>query len=132
MVVMAAEYPFLEILGTMVLFFAWVAWIWVAVTVLTDVFRRHDLSGWGKAAWTILVIVLPFLGVLIYMVAHSGGMAERAMGAAQAEQARFDAYARSVSNGGGPATEIDKAKRLHDSGAIDDREYEALKAKALA
>jgi hypothetical protein len=130
--VMAADYPFMDVLWTMILFFAWVAWIWIAVTVLTDVFRRHDLSGWGKAAWTILVIVLPFIGVLIYMIAHSKGMAERDVSETQAAQAQLDDYVRSVSNGGGAATEIDKAKQLLDSGAIDETEFRALKEKALA
>jgi uncharacterized membrane protein YcjF (UPF0283 family) len=127
----AADYPFLNILWTMILFFAWVAWIWIAVTVLSDVYRRHDLSGWGKAAWTILVIVLPFAGVLIYLVANSKGMAERNTTQAQAAQTQFDDYVRSVSNGGA-AAEIEKAQKLRDSGAIDDREFATLKAKALA
>jgi uncharacterized membrane protein YcjF (UPF0283 family) len=128
----AADYPFLNILWTMILFFAWVAWIWIAVTVLSDVYRRHDLSGWGKAAWTILVIVLPFAGVLIYLVAHSKGMAERNTDQAQAAQTQFDDYVRSVSNAGGAAAEIEKAQKLHDSGTIDDKEFATLKAKALA
>jgi hypothetical protein len=128
----AADYPFLNILWTMILFFAWVAWIWIAVTVLTDVYRRHDLSGWAKAAWTILVIVLPFAGVLIYLVGHSKGMAERNTQELAAAQTQFDDYVRSVPNGGGAAGEIEKARKLRDSGAINDSEFATLKAKALA
>jgi hypothetical protein len=132
--IIAADYPFLDILWTMILFFAWVAWIWIAVTVLTDVYRRHDLSGWSKAAWTILVIVLPFAGVLIYLVGHSKGMAERNVSDTKAAQTQFDDYVRSVSNGGGggAASEIEKAQKLRDSGVIDDAEFQALKTKALA
>jgi len=130
--VMAADYPFLDVFWTMILFFLWVAWIFIVVRVLTDVFRRHDLSGWAKAAWTILVIVVPFAGVLIYLIAHSKGMAERDISETQSSKAEFDEYVRSVSNGGGAAAEIDKAKQLLDSGAIDEAEFRALKAKALS
>ena len=70
----AADYPFLDILGTMIIFFAWVAWIWIAITVFIDVFRRDDIGGWHKAAWVVFVIVLPFLGVLIYLIAQHDGM----------------------------------------------------------
>jgi hypothetical protein len=130
--VMAADYPFLDVFWTMILFFAWVAWIFIVIRVLTDVYRRHDISGWGKAAWTVLVIVIPFAGVLIYLIAHGRGIAERDAGEAHAAQAQFDDYVRSVSNGGGAAAEIDKAKQLLDSGAIDEAEFRALKEKALA
>src|SRR5215212_3790990 len=118
--VLAADYPFLDVFWTMILFFAWVAWIFIVIRVLTDVYRRHDLSGWGKAAWTILVILLPFAGVLIYLIAHGRGIAERDTSETQAAQAQFDDYVRSVSNGGGggAAAEVDKAKQLLDSGAI--------------
>jgi hypothetical protein len=109
-----------------------VAWIWIAITVFSDVFRRHDLSGWGKAGWTIFVILLPFLGVLVYLIANSKGMAERNAKDVQVAQTQFDDYVRTVSDGGGAAAEIEKAKQLLDSGAIDQAEFEALKKKALA
>jgi Phospholipase_D-nuclease N-terminal len=128
----AADYPFLDVLWTMILFFAWVAWIWIAVTVLTDVYRRHDLSGLSKVAWTVLVIVVPFAGVLIYLLGHSKGMAERNTQQIQAAQAQFDEHVRAVSNGGGAAAEIEKAQKLRDSGTINDSEFATLKAKALA
>ena len=128
----AADYPFLNILWSMIIFFLWVAWIWILILILSDVFRRRDLSGWGKAGWTIFVIVLPFLGVLIYLIAESDGMAERRAQDEQGQQAQMDAYVKSVAGSGGPAAEIDKAKQLLDSGAINQTEYEALKAKALA
>ena len=131
--VFAAEYPFLNILGSMILFFTWVVWIWMMIAILSDVFRRRDMSGWAKAAWTVFLIVLPFLGALIYLIAHHDGMADRNVKQAQVAQAQFDEHIQSVAtNGGGAAAEIEKAKGLLDSGAITRTEFDALKAKALA
>jgi hypothetical protein len=128
----AADYPFLDVFWSMIIFFVWVAWIWMMILILTDVFRRRDLSGWGKAGWTFFLIILPFLGALIYLIAQSDGMAERRAQDVQGQRAQMDDYVRSVAGSGGPAAEIDKAKQLLDSGAITQTEYEALKAKALA
>jgi hypothetical protein len=128
----AADYPFLDILWSMIIFFVWVTWIWMMILILSDVFRRRDLSGWGKAGWTFFLIILPFLGALIYLIAQSDGMAERRAQDAQGQRAQMDDYVRSVAGSGGAAGEIDKAKQLLDSGAINQAEFEALKAKALA
>jgi uncharacterized membrane protein YcjF (UPF0283 family) len=130
----AADYPFLNILWTMIIFFVWLIWIWTVVSILADVFSRHDISGWGKAAWTVFLTVLPFLGVLIYMITNSDDMAERRVQKYEAAQARFDDHVKSVATngGGGAAAEIEKAKGLLDSGAITQSEFDALKAKALA
>ena len=131
--ILAADYPFLNILWSMILFFAWVIWIWIMIVILTDVFRRRDTSGWGKAAWVVFLIVLPFLGVLVYLIAQHDGMAQRSADAAQSQKTQFDDYVRSVNpGGGGAAAEIDKAKQLLDSGAITPDEFASLKAKALA
>ena len=126
----AADYPFLDVLWTMILFFAWVAWIWIAITIFVDIFRRHDISGWGKAAWVVFVIVLPFLGVLIYLIAQHDGMRERSVKQAQAQQAAFDDYVRETA--GGSAAEIAKAKELLDAGTISQAEFDAIKAKAVS
>ena len=128
----AADYPFLDILWSMIIFFTWVVWIWMMIIILSDVFRRRDLSGWGKAAWTIFLIILPFLGALVYLIAQHDGMAERQAAAARGQKAQMDDYVRSVAGSGGAAAEIDKAKQLLDSGAINQTEFDALKAKALA
>src|SRR5512134_447904 len=125
----AAEYPFLEILWTMIIFFAWVICISIAITVLVDLFRRHDIGGWQKAAWVVFVIVLPFLGVLIYLIAQHDGMRERSMKQAETEKAAFDQYVRETA--GGSAAEIAKAKELLDAGAITQAEFDAIKAKAI-
>ena len=130
--VFAADYPFLDVFWTMILFFCWVIWIWMLVVILTDVFRRRDTSGWGKAAWCVFLIVLPFLGVLVYLIANHDGMAERTAHEAKANREQFDDYVRNVASESGPATEIERAKGLLDSGAITQAEFDAIKAKALA
>ena len=132
--VFAADYPFLDVFWTMILFFCWVAWIWVMVLILSDVFRR-DISGWSKALWVIVLIFLPFLGTLIYLIANGNDMTARRVQDVQASQDQFDSYVRSVAateGGGGAAAEIEKAKGLLDSGAITQAEFDSLKAKALA
>ena len=132
--VLAADYPFLDVLWTMIIFFCWVVWIWLMIVILSDLFRR-DLSGWAKAAWVVFLIILPFLGTLIYLIANGSGMAERRVRDVQASQEHFDSYVRSVakdSGGGGAAGEIESAKRLLDSGTITQEEFDAIKKKALA
>jgi uncharacterized membrane protein YcjF (UPF0283 family) len=130
MLIAAADLPFLEVLWTMIVFFAWVIYIWIAITVLIDVFRRHDISGWGKAAWTVFIIVLPFLGVLVYLIAQHEGMRERSAKQAKAQRAEFDQYVREAA--GGSAAEIAKAKELLDAGTITQAEFDAIKAKAVS
>jgi hypothetical protein len=130
--VIAAEYPFLNIFWTMIIFFSWVIWIFTVFSVLSDVFSRHDISGWGKAAWVVGVIVLPFLGVLAYLITNSRDMALRKADQSQAARADFDDYVKSVAAPGGAATEIEKAKQLLDSSVITRAEFDGIKAKALA
>jgi uncharacterized membrane protein YcjF (UPF0283 family) len=127
----ATNYPFLNVFWTILIFFAWVIFIWIAITVLIDLFRRHDISGWGKAAWVIAVIILPFIGVLAYLIFYHDGMAERSNKEAAASQAQVDQYIRETAGSGGPAGEIETAKRLLDSGDITQAEFDAIKAKAL-
>jgi general stress protein CsbA len=129
--VFAADYPFMDVLWTMIIFFCWVAWIWLLILILSDVFRR-DMSGWAKAGWVAFLIVLPFLGALIYLITQGKEMTARRMRDAQVSQAEFDDYVRSVASDGGAAGEIERAKALLDSGAITQAEFDALKAKALA
>jgi hypothetical protein len=130
-VVFAADYPFLDVFWTMLIFFFWVIWIWILVTVLIDLFRRHDISGWGKAAWALFMIVLPYLGVFVYLISQGKGMAERRADEMRAGQAAFDNRVRDVA-ASDPSEQIAKAKALLDSGAIDQAEFEQLKRKALA
>jgi len=129
---LAADYPLLNIIWTMLVFFAWVIWFWLLIVVFSDIFSRHDISGWGKAGWLLLVVVLPYLGVFIYMIAQGTHMAERREKRSQAARSDFDDYVKNVAASGGPAAEIDKAKQLLDSGAISQAEFDSIKAKALA
>jgi uncharacterized membrane protein YcjF (UPF0283 family) len=130
MLIAEADFPFLEFLWAMIIFFCWVIYIWLAITVLIDVFRRHDITGWGKAAWTVFVIVCPFLGVLVYLITQHAGMYERSQKQAKAQQAQFDQYVREAA--GGSAAEIAKAKELLDAGTITQAEFDAIKAKAVS
>ena len=133
MLAIASSYPFLDILWTTLIFFAWVIFIWIAITVLIDVFRRHDLSGWGKAGWTIFIVLIPWIGVLVYLIVNHDGMTERKIKDAQTQRAQFDDYVRATAgSGGGAAGEIEKAKQLLDSGALTQAEFDAIKTKALA
>ena len=127
----AADYPFLDVLWTMLVFFIWIAWFMILFRCLMDIFRRHDIGGFAKVLWIIFVIILPFLGVFIYLITQSQHMAERDMKQVQAQQAQFDTYVKSVS-GGGAAAEIEKANALLSSGAITQAEFDAIKQKALA
>src|SRR3954452_4435010 len=121
----AADYPFLDLFWTMFIFFIWILWIMLVFRIFVDIFRRHDLSGFAKTGWIILVCVLPFLGVFIYLIAHGGGMAQRDVSQAQQSQAQFDDYVKSVAaSGGGAAAEIERAKGLLDSGAITQVEFD--------
>ena len=129
---LAADYPFLDILWTMFIFFLFVIWIWILITVFTDVFRRKDIGGGSKTLWIIFVILLPYLGVFVYLIANHDGMADRNIQRMQQQQQQTDAYIQSVAGSGGSAAEIEKAKGLLDSGAITQAEFDTLKQKALA
>ena len=127
---LASDYPFLDILWTMFIFFLFIIWIWILITVFADIFRRKDIGGGTKALWIIFVILFIYLGVLIYLIVNHDGMADRNLAQMQEQKAATDEYIRSVS--GGPAAEIEKAKGLLDSGAITQAEFDSMKAKALA
>ncbi len=129
---LAADYPFLDVLWTMMVFFVWITWFWMLIAVFRDIFGRADKSGLAKVAWLILVIVLPFLGVFVYLIANTRQMNERNAARARAQQQQFDDYVQSIATTGGPAAEIDQAKQLLDRGAISRSEFDAIKAKALA
>jgi Phospholipase_D-nuclease N-terminal/Short C-terminal domain len=126
----AADYPLLNIIWTMIVFFGFVIWIYLLFTVLVDVFRRNDISGWAKAGWCVLVIFLPLLGVLIYLIAHGTDMAERRAQDVQDAQSQFDQHIRTVA--GGPAAQIRDAKKLLDEGVITQAEFDQLKQSALS
>ena len=127
-----ADFTFASFLWDMLLVFAFVIWFWLLITVFSDVFRRHDIGGFAKTLWVIFVIILPYFGVFVYLIAEHKGMADRNVQATQARQDQMDAYVRSVAgSGAGAAAEIEKAKTLLDSGAITQAEFDSIKAKAL-
>jgi Short C-terminal domain/Phospholipase_D-nuclease N-terminal len=127
-----AAYTFGQAMWTMFVFFVWILWFWLLFTVFGDLFRRHDISGWAKAGWTVFVIILPFLGIFVYLIAEGKGMGERNIKQAQANQSQMDSYVRSVASSGNASEQIAQAKGLLDSGTITQAEFDQLKAKALA
>jgi hypothetical protein len=127
-----AAYSFGDVMWSMLVFFMWILWFWMLFTVFGDLFSRPDISGWAKAGWSVFVIVLPFLGVFVYLIAEGRSMGERAVARAQAQQAQTEAYVRSVASSGSATDEIAKGKQLFDSGTITEAEFDQLKAKALA
>jgi hypothetical protein len=128
----ATDYPLLEVFWTMLIFFAFFIWIWLLIVCFTDIFRRKDSSGFAKVAWIIFIIILPYLGVFVYLIAEHNGMTERSVQAQEAAKSEMDQYVRSVAGDNDPASQIASAKSLLDKGAITQAEYDALKQKALA
>jgi hypothetical protein len=128
-----AEFGTGQVLWSMIWFFLFFIWIWLLIVVFSDIFRSHDMGGWGKALWCIFIIVLPYLGVLIYLIARGGKMQEHAMAAAQAQDAATRQYIQSVSGGGGSsaADEIGRLADLKAKGVITEEEFQAGKSKAL-
>jgi len=127
------NYPLLEVIWTIIVFFSWVIWIWIVISILSDLFRRHDVGGGTKALWVIGVILLPFVGVLIYLISQGQGMAERNVERMKASQKMYEQHIREVAGGGGgAAAEIADAKALLASGDITQEEFDQLKRKALA
>ena len=129
---MLATYSFGDVMWTMFVFFAWILFFWLLFGVFGDLFSRHDLSGWAKAGWTVLVIILPFIGIFVYLISQGKGMGERAQQRAQAQKTEVDDYVRSVAASGSPTDEIARGKELFDQGAITQAEYDQIKARALA
>ena len=126
-------YTFLDVLWDILIITAWLIFFWIAITVLIDVFRRHDISGWAKAAWVIFVVILPWIGVLVYLIVNHTGMAERRYRDQAAAQSQFDDYVRQAAGtAASPSAEIERAKKLLDDGAITQAEFDAIKAKALS
>jgi len=128
----AADYPFLDVLWTMFIFFAWVIWFWLLITIFADVFRRHDIGGGKKTLWCIFVIITPFIGVFVYLISQSKGMNERNLQSVKQQRQQTDDYIKTVASEVDAPGQIAQAKQLLDSGAINQQEFDALKQKALA
>ena len=128
----ATSYPFLEVFWTMLIFFFFIVWLWILFTVFADVFRRDDISGWGKAAWIVFVIVLPYLGVFVYLIAEHKGMTERTIQQQATAKSQMDQYVRSAAGTSDPTAQIANAKTLLDRGTITQAEFDQIKQNALA
>jgi uncharacterized membrane protein YcjF (UPF0283 family) len=131
---LASQYPILDIFLTTLYFFLFVIWIWLLIMVFMDVFRSHDMSGWAKALWVIFIIILPFLGVFVYLIARGGKMHERAAEQAAQQQKAFDQYVKQTAgtSGESSADQLHKLADLKSQGVLTDAEFEAQKAKILA
>ena len=121
-----------QVFFSLLWFFLFFLWIWLLIMVFADIFRDHTMSGWGKAAWVIFVIILPFLGVFVYLIARGGSMAERAAAQQQKADQQFQQYVQSVASTASPADELARLADLKAKGVITDAEFDQLKAKALA
>lgn len=130
--VLAAEWGTGQVFWSMLWFFLWIIWFWLLIMVFTDIFRSRDLSGWGKALWSIFVIVLPYLGVFIYLIARGNRMSENAQEAAQQQDAAFRQYVQDAAKTPSTADELAKLAKLREDGTINDSEYAQLKERALA
>jgi len=130
----ASSYPILDIFLTTLYFFLFIIWIWLLITVFIDIFRSRDMGGGAKALWVIFVIILPFLGVFVYLIARGGKMHERAAAEAAQQQKAFDSYVRQTAGSAGAdtASQLSKLAGLKAQGVITDAEFEAQKAKVLA
>lgn len=128
----AADYPFLNILWSMLIFMGFLMWIWIAIMCFMDIFRRHDMGGFAKAIWIIFIIFIPLFGVLFYLIAYHNGIAERNQKGQEAAQAAFDQQVREAAGKSGPASEIDTAQKLLDAGTITQEDFDKIKAQALA
>ena len=129
---LAYTYPLLDVFWTMLWFFCFFLYIWLLIVVFTDIFRSRDMGGWGKAGWVVFVIVLPFIGILVYLIARGGKMHERQVRDTAQAQQEFDAYVRDVAGSGGAADQLEKLADLRQKGVITDAEFESQKAKILS
>jgi hypothetical protein len=131
---MLADFSLADLFWAMLWFFLFVIWIWLLITVFADLFRDHELSGWAKAAWVLFIIIVPLLGILVYLIARGDKMTERNLQRDANQDAEFTAYVQDTAaeGGGGTAAEIEKLHDLHDKGVLNDDEYASAKAKALA
>jgi hypothetical protein len=126
------NYPLLEVFWTMLIFFAFFIWIYLLIIVFSDIFRRTDIGGWAKTGWIVFIVILPYLGVFVYLIAEHKGMTERTIKQQEAAKSEMDTYVRSVAGSNDPAAQIANAKSLLDTGAITQAEFDSLKQKALA
>jgi hypothetical protein len=130
--VLGYDYPVLGVFWSALIIFIWIAWIFLVFRIFVDIFRSHDMGGWAKALWSIFIILVPFLGVFVYLIARGHGMAQRDVAEAQANDQAFQSYVRKAAGSGGSADELHKLADLRDRGVISEDEFAAQKAKLLS
>jgi hypothetical protein len=129
---LAYTYPLADLFGTMLGLFIFIIWFWLLIVIFGDIFRSHDMGGMAKALWVIFIIILPFLGIFVYLIARGGKMHERAAAQAQQQQKAFDSYVQEAAGGSSAADQLSKLAALKDQGTISQAEFDAQKAKILA
>jgi ABC-type multidrug transport system fused ATPase/permease subunit len=129
---LAYTYPLADLFGTMLGLFIFIIWFWLLIVIFGDIFRSHDMGGVAKALWVIFIIILPFLGIFVYLIARGGKMHERAAAQAQQQQKAFDSYVQQAAGGSSAADQLAKLAALKDQGTITQDEFDAQKAKILA
>jgi ABC-type multidrug transport system fused ATPase/permease subunit len=127
-----SSYPLLNVFWSMFIFFLWIIWFWILITVFIDIFRSHDLSGWGKALWFLFVLLIPLIGVLVYLIARGGKMHEHAAQQAKQQDQEFRAYVQEAAGSQNSADQLAKLADLRDRGVITAQEFDRQKAKVLA
>jgi ABC-type multidrug transport system fused ATPase/permease subunit len=127
-----SSYPLLNIFWSMFIFFLWIIWIWILITVFIDIFRSHDLGGFAKALWFLFVLFIPLIGVLVYLIARGGKMHEHAVRQAQQQDQEFRAYVQEAAGSQNSADQLAKLAGLRDRGVITAQEFDRQKAKVLA
>ena len=127
-----AEFDFQDAFLSFIWIFFLVTFFWLIITICSDLFSDHEVSGWGKAGWVFLLVILPFLGSLIYFIARGGGMQKRAIARQQEAKAAFDSYVKEAAVDASPADQLATYSKLHDSGKLTDEEFASLKGKLLA
>lgn len=129
---LVADFTFIDFFWSMLVFSLWVMWLWLLFTIWTDIFRRHDVSGLAKAGWLVFTILLPFVGVLVYLMSQGAGMTERGMGRSRRQREEYAEYVRETAGPGGAAAEIERGQQLLERGVITQAEFDVLKTNALA
>jgi hypothetical protein len=128
----AAEFGSGQVLWSILWLFLFIVWLWLIIALFSDIMRSDDLSGWGKALWSLFIIFMPFIGIFAYLIVRGGGMSDRTIDAAQSQDAAMRSYVQSVSSSSSPAEQVEKLSQLHTDGKLSDEEYAAAKAKALS
>ncbi|MEM9609693.1 MAG: PLDc N-terminal domain-containing protein [Actinomycetota bacterium] len=121
-----------QVLWSILWFFLFLMWIWLVISIFSDIIRAKEMSGWAKAGWTVAIIIVPFIGVLAYLIFNGGEMADRSISRASEQEEAFRSYVQNAAGGASAAEQLEKLSALHDAGKLDDDEYRQLKSKLVS